>query len=37
MGNSSSGEGAYTINPTEDNKLGSGSFADVYKVQKKST
>ena len=37
MGNSSSGEGAFTINLTDDTKLGSGSYADVYKVQKKIT
>jgi hypothetical protein len=37
MGNSSSGEDAYRINLTKENWIGGGNYADVYKVQKKST
>ena len=32
MGNKASGAGAYTINLVSDNKIGSGSYADVYKI-----
>lgn len=37
MGNSSSGEDAYRIDLTDDNRIGGGNYADVYKIQKKST
>ena len=32
-----SGADAYTINLTDDNKLGGGNYADVYKIQKKDS
>ena len=37
MGNRAAGAGAYTINLTNDNRLGGGNYADVYKVIKKDT
>jgi hypothetical protein len=36
-GDAASGADAYTINLTDDNKLGGGNYADVYKIQKKDT
>ena len=35
MGNTASGVGAYKIKLTEENKIGGGQYADVYKVLKK--
>ena len=35
MGNTASGEGAYKIKLTPENRIGGGTYADVYKVQKK--
>jgi hypothetical protein len=32
-----SGADAYTINLSDDNKLGGGNYADVYKIQKKGS
>ena len=32
-----SGAVAYTINLSDDNKLGGGNYADVYKIQKKDS
>ncbi len=32
MGNTSSGVGAYKIKLTEENKIGGGQYADVYKI-----
>ena len=37
MGNIASGPGAYKIKLISDNRLGGGTYADVYKVQKKDT
>jgi hypothetical protein len=37
MGNRAAGAGAYKINLTSDNRLGGGTYSDVYKVQKKDT
>ena len=37
MGNTVSGPGAYKIKLINDNRLGGGTHADVYKVQKKDT
>ena len=37
MGNTASGPGAYTLNFTPENRIGEGTYADVYKVQKKDT
>ena len=32
-----SGADAYTINLSDENKLGGGNYADVYKIQKKGS
>ena len=37
MGNKASGPGAYKIKLISDNRLGGGTYADVYKIQKKDT
>jgi serine/threonine protein kinase len=37
MGNSSSGEGAYNITLTDEYRIGGGNYADVYKIQHKSS
>ncbi len=37
MGNKESGQGAFTFDLNPDNKIGEGSFANIYKVQKKET
>ncbi len=37
MGNTDSGPGAYTIDLNPDNKIGEGSYAEIYKIQKKDT
>jgi hypothetical protein len=34
---SKTGPGAYTINFIPENRIGSGNYADVYKIQKKDT
>jgi serine/threonine protein kinase len=35
MGNAISGEAAYNIKLTEENKLGEGQFGKVYKIKRK--
>jgi hypothetical protein len=37
MGNKASESGAYKIKLISDNRLGGGTYADVYKVLKKDT
>jgi serine/threonine protein kinase len=37
MGNKASGAEAYTINLIPENKIGGGTYADVYKILKNDT
>ena len=37
MGNRAAGPDAYKIKLTNENKLGGGQYADVYKVKNKDT